>query len=85
MTAHEMAHLIDARVPALSREWRNNSELRKELKTVSYDKNSVTEGWAESVRLWMTQPDVLQAKAPLVHRLAGELHTVQQAVWPGHA
>ena len=67
VTAHEMAHLIDARVPALSREWRNNSELRKELKTVSYDKNSVTEGWAESVRLWMTQPDVLQAKAPLVH------------------
>lgn len=66
VTAHEMAHLIDARVPALSREWRNNSALRKELKTVSYDKESVSEGWAESVRLWMTQPEVLQQRAPMV-------------------
>jgi len=66
VTAHEMAHLIDARVPALSREWRNNTALREELKTVSYDKNSVSEGWAESVRLWMTQPDVLQQRAPVV-------------------
>lgn len=66
VTAHEMAHLIDARVPALSREWRNNTALRKELKSVSYDQNSVPEGWAESVRLWMTQPDVLQQRAPMV-------------------
>ena len=28
VTAHEMAHLIDARVPELSREWRSNSALR---------------------------------------------------------
>jgi hypothetical protein len=66
VTAHEMAHLIDARVPALSREWRSNTVLREELKTVSYDKSSVSEGWAESVRLWMTQPDVLQQRAPKV-------------------
>lgn len=66
-TAHEMAHLIDSRVPALSREWRSNTELRKELKSVSYDHQSVTEGFAEGVRLWMTQPDVLQQRAPLVH------------------
>lgn len=66
VTAHEMAHLIDSRVPALSREWRNNTALRKELKSVSYDQNSVPEGWAESVRLWMTQPDVLQQRAPMV-------------------
>lgn len=39
---------------------------RKELKTVSYDKESVSEGWAESVRLWMTQPEVLQQRAPMV-------------------
>lgn len=66
VTAHEMAHLIDSRVPALSQEWRSNSALRKELKTVSYDRESVSEGWAESVRLWMTQPDVLQQRAPMV-------------------
>ncbi len=66
VTAHEMAHLIDSRVPALSNEWRSNKALRAELKTVSYDKNSVPEGWAESVRLWMTQPDILQQRAPMV-------------------
>ncbi len=66
VTAHEMAHLIDSRVPALSREWRSNAELRQELKSVSYDQNSVPEGWAESVRLWMTQPEVLQQRAPMV-------------------
>ena len=66
-TAHEMAHLIDSRVPALANEWRSNKPLREQLKSVSYDRKSVTEGFAEGVRLWMTQPDVLQQRAPLVH------------------
>lgn len=67
VTAHEMAHMIDARVPALSREWRSNTELRKELKSVSYDQQSVKEGFAEGVRLWMTQPEVLQQRAPIAY------------------
>ena len=67
VTAHEMAHLIDSRVPAISNEWRSNKALREQLKSVSYDHKSVTEGFAESVRLWMTQPDVLAQRAPLVH------------------
>lgn len=66
VTAHEMAHLIDSRVPELSRAWRGNPTLRKELKSVSYDQQSVPEGFAEGVRLWMTQPDVLQQRAPIV-------------------
>lgn len=66
-TAHEMAHLIDSRVPALANEWRSNKPLREQLKSVSYDHKSVTEGFAEGVRLWMTQSDVLQQRAPLVH------------------
>lgn len=67
-TAHEMAHLIDSRVPAISNAWRSDKALREQLKSVSYDHQSVTEGFAEGVRLWMTQPDVLQQRAPLVHQ-----------------
>lgn len=67
VTAHEMAHLIDSRVPAISNAWRSDTALRKELKSVSYDQQNVKEGFAEGVRLWMTQPDVLAQRAPLVH------------------
>ncbi|MBU1363944.1 MAG: hypothetical protein KKE51_09005 [Gammaproteobacteria bacterium] len=65
-TAHEMGHLLDSRVPAISKEWRNNTALRKELKSISYDQQKVSEGYAEGIRLYLTQPDVLQAKAPMV-------------------
>lgn len=67
VAAHEIAHLIDDRVPAISNAWRSDKALRTELKSVSYDQSSVPEGFAESVRLWMTQPDALEAKAPKVH------------------
>ncbi|MEN6630774.1 MAG: LPD38 domain-containing protein [Sulfuricella sp.] len=67
VTAHEMAHLIDSRVPAISNAWRSDKALRAELKSVSYDLHNVKEGFAEGVRLWMTQPEVLQQRAPLVY------------------
>lgn len=67
VVAHEVAHLIDSRVPAIANAWRSNKVLREELKTVSYDQKSVPEGFAEGVRLYLTQPDALQAKAPMVH------------------
>lgn len=68
-TAHEMAHLIDSRVPELSADWKKltNKPLRDELLSVSYDKKNIREGFAEAVRLWMTQPDVLQQRAPVAH------------------
>lgn len=66
VAAHEMAHLIDSRVPELSKAWRSDKALREELKSVSYDQKSVTEGFAEGVRLWMTQPETLEARAPKV-------------------
>ncbi len=81
-TAHEMAHLIDSRVPALSNEWRSNKALREELKSVSYDHKSVTEGFAEGVRLWMTQPDVLQQRAPLVHTWLTDFATTDKKYGP---
>lgn len=64
VAAHEIAHLIDHRVPEISNAWRSNKALRDELKSVSYDKKSVTEGFAEGVRLFLTQPETLEARAP---------------------
>ena len=66
VAAHELAHLIDSRVPELSSAWRSDKALREELKSVSYDQKSVPEGFAEGVRLWMTQPETLEARAPKV-------------------
>ncbi len=66
VASHELAHLIDSRVPELSKAWRSDKALREELKSVSYDQKSVPEGFAEGVRLWMTQPETLVARAPKV-------------------
>ncbi len=66
VAAHELAHLIDSRVPELSKAWRSDKALREELKSVSYNQKSVPEGFAEGVRLWMTQPETLEARAPKV-------------------
>jgi hypothetical protein len=66
VAGHELAHLIDSRVPELSQAWRSDKALREELKSVSYDQKNVREGWAEGMRLWLTQPETLEAKAPRV-------------------
>ena len=67
--AHEMAHLIDARIPEVRHSWQGKEGgdfkiRREELKGLSYDHKKVYEGFAEFVRHYMTQPDVAQAKAP---------------------
>lgn len=64
VAAHEMAHLMDKRIPEIRKAWENDKALAAELKAISYDAGKVYEGFAEGVRLWMTQPDVLEAKAP---------------------
>ncbi|MBK7022321.1 MAG: hypothetical protein IPH41_01965 [Sulfuritalea sp.] len=67
VAAHEVAHLIDFRIPAIANAWRSDKVLREELKSVSYDQKNVKEGFAEGVRLFLTQPETLEAKAPRVH------------------
>lgn len=67
VAAHEVAHLIDSRVPELKKAWDTDSALKAELKSVSYDQKNVREGFAEAMRLYLTQPDALEAKAPRVH------------------
>lgn len=67
VAAHEIAHLIDHRVKEISSAWRSDKALREELKSVSYDQQSVPEGFAEGVRLFLTQPETLEARAPQVY------------------
>ncbi len=67
VAAHEMAHLLDDRVPELSQQWKGKTRNKvhtEELRSVSYDKTKVFEGFAEFVRLWATQPDKAADRAP---------------------
>ena len=67
-SAHEMAHLLDDRYPAIRKQWhpatKANKTVRTELSGVSYDRGKLYEGFAEFVRLWMTQPDMAAQKVP---------------------
>ena len=64
VAAHEIAHLIDDRVPEIKKAYLNNKEFRNELRGVSYDASKLYEGYAEFMRLYMTQPELARAKAP---------------------
>ncbi|MDF2366321.1 LPD38 domain-containing protein [Sneathiella sp.] len=64
VAAHEVAHLLDDRIPELSQQWKNNKTFKAELRGVSYDKTKLFEGFAEFVRLWATQPDKAAQLAP---------------------
>ena len=68
VTAHEIAHLIDSRIPEIRQQWypasNANQAVRDELRGVSYDASKLYEGFAEFVRLWMTQTEQAQARAP---------------------
>lgn len=66
VASHEMAHLIDHRVPELAQTMKTDKALAAELRSVSYDQRNIAEGFAEGMRLWMTQPEALQARAPKV-------------------
>ncbi|WOP14589.1 LPD38 domain-containing protein [Ottowia sp. SB7-C50] len=71
VATHEMAHLIDSRVPAVREAWLKGPQakmINKELRALSYDNGKVYEGFAEFTRLYMTQPDVAAAKAPTFSR-----------------
>jgi hypothetical protein len=66
VATHEIAHLLDDRIPAISEGWKKDKALQAELRTISYDSGKVNEGYAEGMRLFLTQPESLKAKAPLV-------------------
>lgn len=61
VTAHELAHWIDDRFP-----WVGNLYARydKEIRGVSYDDEKDYEGYAEFMRLWLTQEHEARERAP---------------------
>jgi len=65
--SHEIAHLLDDRIPEIKQAWKADKALEAELRSISYDQKKVNEGFAEGVRLYLTQPDALEAKAPRLH------------------
>lgn len=74
--AHEIAHYIDdvvwngfgrRRGEKETRPWLHGPKARiyaKELKTISYDKTKVYEGFAEYVRHWTSRPEIAERAAP---------------------
>lgn len=67
VAAHELAHLIDDRNPEIRKSWTRGPKAnvyKEELRGVSYDKKLIYEGFAEYVRLWMTQTDRARLAAP---------------------
>lgn len=67
VAAHEIAHLIDDRVPEIGQAWKTGPMAKtfaEELRGVSYDAKNLKEGFAEFTRLYLTQPEQARAKAP---------------------
>lgn len=67
IAAHEIAHLLDDRVPEIRKSWTQgpmSKAYADELRSVSYDSKKAYEGFAEFVRLHMTQPEKAKAAAP---------------------
>ncbi len=52
VTAHEFGHWIDDHLPWIPNLYK---QFDAELKGISYDVQKISEGWAEFMRLWMTQ------------------------------
>lgn len=71
IAAHEIAHALDDRIPAIRDSWLKGDMAKthaEELRGVSYDKTKIFEGFAEFTRLYMTQPEKAKAAAPNFYR-----------------
>lgn len=74
-SAHEVGHWFDDRMPFIE-EMYNKEPFKTELRGVSYDAKSTSEGFAEYFRLWFTQEHEAVARAPMFHdAFMGELET----------
>ncbi|MGI9251033.1 MAG: LPD38 domain-containing protein [Pseudohongiellaceae bacterium] len=58
VAAHEIAHFLDDRYPWIEKLYKQHDA---EVRSVSYDEKLIFEGYAEFMRLWMTQePEAMQ-------------------------
>ncbi len=62
--AHEIGHFINARFPEITKQYKQNPTFNAELKSISYDKNIVQEGFAEFMRLYLNKPEVAKQYTP---------------------
>lgn len=75
-STHEMAHILDNRTPAFTKwyDWRllrgnqQPTQAQLEVAGVSYDISKPYEGFAEFMRHWFTQREVLEGSAPVALR-----------------
>ncbi len=71
-TAHEIAHLLDDRIPEIRKQWtpgkKATKAVRDELRAVSYDASKLYEGFAEFMRLYLTQNAKAKEAAPTFYR-----------------
>jgi diguanylate cyclase (GGDEF)-like protein len=63
VTAHEVAHLLDDRYPMFKKAYQR-AEFRNEVRGVSYDAMKLHEGFAEFMRLYLTQETEAAQRAP---------------------
>ena len=63
VAAHEIAHLIDYRGNTFKKGY-HQKEYKEEVRSLSYDKTKLYEGFAEFVRHWMTNKEFAKEKAP---------------------
>lgn len=72
VTAHELGHLLDDRIPEIKKQWspglKSTKAVREELKGISYDKSKIYEGYAEFVRLYLTQNAKAKETAPVFYQ-----------------
>ena len=61
VAAHEVAHFLDDRNPWIAELYK---QFRDELKEVSYDVEKLHEGYAEFMRLYLTQESMAMERAP---------------------
>ncbi len=63
VAAHEIAHMLDDRDPEIKKAYRSK-QFKKEVLGVSYDVKKANEGFAEFMRLYMTQNNEAKARVP---------------------
>jgi GGDEF domain-containing protein len=82
VAAHEIAHYIDDRHPWVRQLYRN---FKQELRGVSYDATSTEEGFAEFMRLFLTQETEAMSRAPSFYNAwqaaLAQHPTLGAAVW----
>ncbi len=63
VAAHEIAHYLDSRIPEISKKYKEK-EFGNEIIKVSYDVTNIKEGFAEFMRIYMTDPAKSQKLTP---------------------